>query len=70
MIVLVTLPLSLSQLYEREIADVMRKEHEKAIELEKLKEQEKWQQSMEYQELLEKQLEEQVCVSVREKLCV
>ena len=53
------------QLYEAEMADVMHKEHEKATELEKVKEEEKWQQSIQYQEQLERQLEEQVCVGGR-----
>ena len=43
-----------------EMAEVMKKEYEKATELEKLKEVEKVQQSVQYQEMLEKQLEEQV----------
>ena len=42
------------------MAEVMKKEHEKATELERMKEVDKVQQSIQYQEMLEKQLEEQV----------
>ena len=52
------------QVYEREMADVMKREHEKATELEKMKEAERVEQSVKYQEMLERQLEEQVCVCV------
>ena len=38
----------------------MKKEYEKATELERMKEVDKVQQSIQYQEMLEKQLEEQV----------
>ena len=42
------------------MAEVMKKEYEKATELERMKEVDKVQQSIQYQEMLEKQLEEQV----------
>ena len=43
----------------------MKKEYEKATELERMKDVDKAQQSIQYQEMLEKQLEEQVCILVR-----
>ena len=41
------------------MAEVMRQEYEKGVELERRKEQERYEQSLQYQEQLETQLEEQ-----------
>ena len=42
------------------MAEIMHREYEKATEVERRKEEERWKQSLSYQEQLEKQLEEQV----------
>ena len=48
------------QLYESEMAAMMRREHERAEEVERRKEEERWEQSLHYQDQLERQLMEQV----------
>lgn len=48
------------QLYEEVMASMMKKEYEKAMELEIQKEKEKYEQSVQYQQQLHHQLNEQV----------
>ena len=47
---------------EAEIAAMMKRELDKAVELEEKKEAERWERSIQYQEQLERQLEEQVSI--------
>lgn len=47
------------------MAEIMHREYEKATEVERRKEEEKWKQTLSYQEQLEKQLEEQVVLHLR-----
>lgn len=50
------------------MAEIMHREYEKATEVERRKEEEKWQQTLSYQEQLEKQLEEQVGLHLSQPL--
>ena len=47
---------------EAEIAAMMKSEHDKAVEMEEKKEVQRWERSIQYQEQLERQLEEQVSI--------
>lgn len=47
---------------EAEVAAMMKNEHDKAVEMEKQKEVERWERSVQYQEQLERQLVEQVSI--------
>ena len=50
------------------MAEIMYREYEKATEVERRKEEEKWKQTLSYQEQLEKQLEEQVGLHLSQPL--